>query len=115
MKKAVPPTIDAASSPMISTTETTTAMTVFLVLASISRGAPPHSPARGHSFDQSSRFVGIYLVIIAFAQRDRRLEFGPGGRLVSRFQLDASELEMSPALDPFPAFECNRPCQIRFG
>src|SRR5215471_17883136 len=104
MKKAVPPTTPTASRPTISTRETMTAMTVFFVRASIY-----------FLLHQAPGFVGIQLVIIAFAEGDRCLEFGFGGGLISGLEPDSSELEMRPALDPFPPFERNRLFQIRFG
>src|ERR1051326_9286622 len=112
MKNAVPPTTAAASSPTSTTAETTIAMTVFFVFASIANWALPVPRASAH---QSARFVGGQLIIIALAQRDRRFEFGLRGGAVSGLEGDAGELEMRAAVHPFAAFEGQRSPQVRFG
>src|SRR5260221_1849245 len=102
----------AARRPMISTMAITTEMTVFLVVASISRGAPPHTPA-APLLHQSARFVGVQLVIIAFTECDGRLKFRFRGGGLSRLQHDPSELQMRAAVHPLPPFERKRALQVR--
>src|ERR1051326_1172723 len=99
MKNAVPPTTAAASIPTMTTTATTTEMSVFRALASI-------------SLHQLAGFVGVQLIIIAFAESDGCPKLGLCRGAVSRFEQDPAEFQVRATVDPCAPLERKRASQV---
>src|SRR5262245_6686896 len=108
MKNAAPPTAATARMP----TMITEAITIDTQVGSLFALIPTIYEFLAQRVHQPARLVCHAAVIIAVAERGRRLEFFAGRRRLTGLHRELPELEMRPAVDPFSTLGLQRLPQI---
>src|SRR6266550_6202270 len=116
MKYAVPPMAATARTPTMITDAMmmdTHVLRLLWLMVHFSRRASGQGCSP--SFHQAASLVGGRRVIVALAERDRRLQFGSGSRPIPRLERQLSELEMRAPVDPLARFGAQRIPEVGFG